>query len=446
MPQARKRLLVVDDDGGLQSQLRWCFADYEVAVAGDRPAALQILRTGDIGVVTLDLGLPPDPANASEGLRALAEILAYRPTTKVVVVTGSDDRSHALQAVAAGAYDFYQKPIDADVLRLIVDRAYGLYVLEEEHRRLQRQVSSPLEGIICGSEQMAAVCRLIEKVAPTAASVLLLGESGTGKELLARAVHQLSPRVGERFEAINCAAIPDSLLESELFGYEKGAFTGAIKQTIGRIEYANGGTLFLDEIGDLPLRLQGKLLRFLQERVIERLGGRATIPVDVRVVCATHRNLTDMIARGEFREDLYYRLSEVTCHIPPLRERTGDAVLLAQTFLQRFCAGNSKPLTFSADALDAIARAPWPGNVRELENLVKRAAILADGKRVTAADLGLTPPPEGTLSLREARDEAERRVVSEALARTGGNIGKMAELLGVTRPTLYALMSKFNLR
>ena len=446
MSQAPKRLLVVDDDSGLQSQLRWCFADYEVEVAGDRPSALEALRAGNIGVVTLDLGLPPDPTNASEGLRALTEILAYRPTIKVVVVTGSDDRSHALQAVAAGAYDFYQKPIDADVLRLIVDRAYGLHALEEEHRRLQRQISSPLEGVISGSEQMAATCRLIEKVAPTSASVVLLGESGTGKELLARAVHQLSSRASERFEAINCAAIPDSLLESELFGYEKGAFTGAIKQTIGRIENANGGTLFLDEIGDLPLHLQGKLLRFLQERVIERLGGRATIPVDVRVVCATHRNLADMIAAGEFREDLYYRLNEVTCDIPPLRDRIGDAVLLAQTFLQRFCAGGSKHLAFSADALDAIAQASWPGNVRELENVVKRAAILADGKRVTAADLGLTTGAAGSVSLREARDEAERRVVSQALAQASGNMGKAAELLGVTRPTLYALLNKFDLR
>lgn len=446
MSQAPKRLLVVDDDSGLQSQLRWCFADYEVEVAGDRPSALEALRAGNIGVVTLDLGLPPDPTNASEGLRALTEILAYRPTIKVVVVTGSDDRSHALQAVAAGAYDFYQKPIDADVLRLIVDRAYGLYTLEEEHRRLQRQISSPLEGVISGSEQMAATCRLIEKVAPTSASVVLLGESGTGKELLARAVHQLSSRASERFEAINCAAIPDSLLESELFGYEKGAFTGAIKQTIGRIENANGGTLFLDEIGDLPLHLQGKLLRFLQERVIERLGGRATIPVDVRVVCATHRNLADMIAAGEFREDLYYRLNEVTCDIPPLRDRIGDAVLLAQTFLQRFCADGSRHLAFSAEALDAIAQASWPGNVRELENVVKRAAILADGKRVTAADLGLTTGAAGSVSLREARDEAERRVVSQALAQASGNMGKAAELLGVTRPTLYALLNKFDLR
>lgn len=446
MSQTAKRLLIVDDDSGLQSQLRWCFADYEVEVAGDRPSALAALRAGDIGVVTLDLGLPPDPTNASEGLRALTEILAFRPTTKVVVVTGSDDRSHALQAVAAGAYDFYQKPIDADVLRLIVDRAHGLYTLEEEHRRLQRQVSSPLDGVVAGSAQMAATCRLVEKVAPTQATVLLLGESGTGKELLARAVHQLSPRAGGRFEAINCAAIPDSLLESELFGYEKGAFTGAVKQTIGRIEYAHGGTLFLDEIGDMPLHLQGKLLRFLQERVIERLGGRAAIPVDVRVVCATHRNLADMIARGEFREDLYYRLSEVACEIPPLRDRTGDAVLLAHAFLQRFCVSNQKQLAFSPDALDAIAQAPWPGNVRELENVIKRAGILADGKRVTAADLGLTVAAEENLSLREARDEAELRVVTQALARADGNMGRVAELLGVTRPTLYALLNKFKLR
>jgi two-component system NtrC family response regulator len=262
MSQAPKRLLIVDDDSGLQSQLRWCFADYDVEVAGDRPSELEALRSGNFGVVTLDLGLPPDPTNASEGLRALGEILALRPTTKVIVVTGNDDRAHALQAIATGAYDFYQKPIDADVLRLIVDRAYGLHTLEEEYRRLQRRISSPLEGVIAASPQMAVACRLIEKVAPVNATVLLLGESGTGKELLAQAVHQLSPRAGAVFEAINCAAIPDSLLESELFGYEKGAFTGAIKQTVGRIEYADGGTLFLDEIGDLPLGLQGKLLRF----------------------------------------------------------------------------------------------------------------------------------------------------------------------------------------
>ena len=446
MSQAPKRLLIVDDDSGLQSQLRWCFADYEVEVAGDRPSALAKLQANDFGVVTLDLGLPPDATNASEGLRALGEILALRPSTKIVVVTGNDDRAHALQAVAAGAYDFYQKPIDADVLRLIVDRASRLHALESEHRRLRQQVNAPLAGVITGSPQMEATCRLVEKVAPTNATVLLLGESGTGKELLARAVHQLSPRAGERFEAINCAAIPDTLLESELFGYEKGAFSGAIKQTIGRIEYAGGGTLFLDEIGDLPLALQGKLLRFLQERVIERLGGRGSIPVDVRLVCATHRNLATLIERGDFREDLYYRLSEVVCEIPPLRARAGDAVLLAQAFLQRFGADNRKRLSFSADALSAIEQAPWPGNVRELENVIKRAAILVDGKVVTAADIGLAAAADDNLLLRDARDDAERQVVSRALARAGGNIGKAAELLGVTRPTLYSLMSKFNLR
>jgi len=357
MSQGPKRLLIVDDDSGLQSQLRWCFADYEVEVAGDRPSALAALQANDFGVVTLDLGLPPDATNASEGLRALGEMLALRPATKVVVVTGNDDRAHALQAVAAGAYDFYQKPIDADVLRLIVDRAYKLHALESEHRRLRQQVNAPLAGVITGSPQMEATCRLIEKVAPTDATVLLLGESGTGKELLARAVHQLSPRAGERFEAINCAAIPDTLLESELFGYEKGAFSGAIKQTIGRIEYAGGGTLFLDEIGDLPLALQGKLLRFLQERVIERLGGRGTIPVDVRLVCATHRHLATLIERGEFREDLYYRLSEVVCEIPPLRARAGDAVLLAQAS----CTGSAPTI---ASACRSAPMPWWPSSMR----------------------------------------------------------------------------------
>nr|ART38044.1 F112 [uncultured bacterium] len=430
----------------MQSQLRWCFADYDVEVAGDRETAMSALRQGDFAVVTLDLGLPPDAANASEGLKTLREIVTLRPNCKVIVVTGNDDRVNALQAVASGAYDFYQKPIDADILRLIVDRAFALYALEDENRRLLRRAAAPLEGIITSAPEMRAVCQLIEKVAVTNATVLLLGESGTGKELLAQAVHQLSPRAGERFEAINCAAIPDTLLESELFGYEKGAFTGATKQTIGRIEYANGGTLFLDEIGDLPPALQAKLLRFLQERVIERLGGRAKVAVDVRVVCATHRNLKEMISNGQFREDLFYRLSEVSCAIPPLRERSGDAVLLGQVFLHRFATANGKRLTFGPDALEAIDRAPWPGNVRELENTVKRAVILADGKQVTAADLGLLEADGENLLLRDARDKAELQVLSRALARADNNLVKAADLLGVTRPTLYALMNKFNLR
>ncbi len=446
MSQAPRRLLVVDDDSGLQSQLRWCFSEYDVELASDRESALTALRQNDFPVVTLDLGLPPDPTNASEGLRALTEIMAFRPATKVIVVTGNDDRSNALQAVAAGAYDFYQKPIDADVLRLIVDRAFALHALEDENRRLQRRAGSPLDGIITAAPEMLAVCRLIEKVAVTDATVLILGESGTGKELLARAVHQLSSRIGERFEAINCAAIPESLLESELFGYEKGAFTGATRQTIGRIEYANRGTLFLDEIGDLPLSLQGKLLRFLQEREIERLGGRGKIPVDVRVVCATHRNLREMIAANQFREDLFYRLSEVACAIPPLRERSGDAVLLAQAFLHRFCASHGKRLKFNVEAIDAIEKAHWAGNVRELENAIKRAVILADGNQISADELDLSAGEADSLLLRDARDKAELRVLSRALARAGGNMGKVAELLGVTRPTLYAMLSKFNLR
>nr|MDQ2694640.1 PEP-CTERM-box response regulator transcription factor [Pseudomonadota bacterium] len=376
-----RKLLIVEDDLGLQSQLRWCFEDYEVLLAESRESALAQLRRHEPPLVTLDLGLPPDPANAGEGLATLEEILALVPETKVIVVTGNDDRDNALRAVALGAYDFYQKPVDAEVLKLIVDRAYRLYELERENRELARQrQTSPLQGIIAASSQMLKICSTIEKVAPTDVTVLLLGESGTGKELLARALHELSQRAGRRFVAINCAAIPETLLESELFGYEKGAFTGAAKQTKGKIEYADRGTFFLDEVGDLPMALQAKLLRFLQQRVIERVGGREEIPVDVRVVCATHRDLQAAIAEGTFREDLYYRISEITIHIPPLREREGDAVILARTFLELFSRKMGRALRgFSKDAVAALEAYPWPGNVRELENRIKRAVIMSEG-------------------------------------------------------------------
>ncbi|MHB1438274.1 MAG: PEP-CTERM-box response regulator transcription factor [Thiobacillus sp.] len=434
MSDAKQKILLVEDDPGLQKQLKWSLADYELVIAADRDSAIAQLRRHEPAVVLLDLGLPPDADGATEGLATLQQILSLAPATKVIVVTGNLDRGNAVKAIHLGAYDFFQKPFDPDVLALMIARALHVHALEIENRLLAaRQHGSALQGLITSSEPMLKVCHTVEKVAPANVTVLLLGESGTGK----------------RFVAINCAAIPDTLLESELFGYEKGAFTGAAKQTIGRIEYANEGTLFLDEIGDLPMPLQAKLLRFLQERVIERLGGRGEIPVDVRVVCATHRDLAGMIREGSFREDLYYRLSEITVKIPPLRERPGDAILLAQAFLERYAREMGRPLRgFTADALGALEAHAWPGNVREMENLIKRATIMADGTQITVADLGLDPGPAEAqpFNLRQAREHAERLAVSRALAHSEGNIAQAAELLGVTRPTLYDLMAKIGMK
>jgi len=448
--QNKRVLLLVEDDRGLQSQLKWAFEDYQVVVAEDRESALAQLRRHEPPVVALDLGLPPDPANASEGFAALEEMLALQPDTKVIVVTGNDERENAVKAVGMGAYDFYEKPVEPEILGLIVDRAYRLYELEQENRRLARRSErSPLEGVIATSPEMTRVCESVEKVAPVDVSVLLLGESGTGKELLARSIHNLSPRKNNRFVVINCAAIPETLLESELFGYEKGAFTGATKQTVGKIEHANGGTLFLDEVGDLPQSLQAKLLRFLQERIIERLGGRGEIPVDVRIVCATHQDLERRIETGDFREDLYYRISEVTVRIPPLRERTGDAVVLAWAFLDKYRRLQGRSLRgFSEGAIAAIESYGWPGNARELENRVKRAVIMAEGKVVEATDLDLAaeggaPMP---LNLREVREAAERQSVHRALTLCGNRVAQAAEMLGVSRPTLYDLMEKHGLK
>ncbi len=447
MTDQQRKLLVVEDDPGLQSQLRWCFADYEVLSAEDRPTALAELRRHEPPVVLQDLGLPPDPEGISEGLATLEEVLALAPGTKVIVVTGHGDQENAVRAVGMGAYDFYQKPVDTDTLQLIVDRAYQIYELEQENQRLLRQQStSPLDGIVAASEKMLNVCRIIEKVAPTSATTLLLGESGTGKELLARALHSLSPRAGENFVAINCAAIPENLLESELFGYERGAFTGAMKQTPGKVETADSGTLFLDEIGDMPIALQAKLLRFLQERVVERVGGRQEIPVDVRVLCATNQDLQTAIREGRFREDLYYRISEITIQIPPLREREGGRLILARTLLAKYAAQHGRPLKgFSKDAQTAIQNYRWPGNVRELENKIKGAVIMAEGKQVTALDLGLggeeTDGPN--LNLREVRRDAETHAIHRALVYASGNISQAAKLLGITRPTLYDLIEKY---
>jgi len=451
MAPPKPKLLVVEDDLGLQRQLSWTFEDYSVLSAVDRASALALVTSAQPPVVTLDLGLPPDPDGGSEGLATLEQIKQAAPHSKVIVVTGNEDREHALKAIALGAYDFYQKPIDADTIRLIVTRAYNLYTLEAENRRLrQLEQRSPLRGLVTASPLMMHVCNMVERVAPTSVGVLLLGESGTGKEVIARALHGLSQREGKRFVAINCAAIPENLLESELFGHEKGAFTGAHKQVIGKIEMADQGTLFLDEIGDMPMPLQAKLLRFLQERVLERIGGRSEISVDVRIVCATHRKPDEMIKTGLFREDLYYRLSEMIINIPPLRQRTGDPALLAHHFLNLMNQQSGRNIRgFAPDALAALASYQWPGNVRELENRLKRAVIMAEGSHIGVTDLEL-PAADSTNpvapTLKEARERAEREAVQRALAHVNGNVTQAAKLLDISRPTLYDLMRYYDLR
>jgi len=445
----RPKLLIIEDDAGLQRQLRWAYDGYDVVVAGDRSSAIDALRADEPAVVTLDLGLPPDPDGVSEGFATLAEILALKPDTKVIVASGHGARESALRAIAEGAWDFYHKPIDIDALGLIVARAFHVHALEAENRRLaERAGGAALGGLISAAPEMAKVTRTIERVANADVSVMLLGASGTGKELLARGLHDSSPRARGSFVAINCAAIPETLLESELFGHEKGAFTGAVKTTEGKIEQAHGGTLFLDEIGDVPLPLQVKLLRFLQERVIERIGGRKPIAVDTRIVCATHQDVDAMVADGRFREDLYYRLAEIVIRIPSLAERSGDAVLLAQHFLKKYAKTMHSAVTgLSPDARTAIDAWGWPGNVRELENRMKRAVIMAEGKLVSAADLDLAPAAadELPLNLRAARESADRSAIRHALARADGNISHTAKLLGVSRPTLYDLLKSYDL-
>lgn len=450
MSQSKGILLIVEDDPGLQKQLKWSFDGYEVLVAGDRDSAVAMVRRHEPAVATVDLGLPPDPDGASEGLATLESILSLAPDMKIIMVTGNQDRANAVKAIRLGAYDFYQKPVEPEILGLIVERAFRLHDLQQENRRLSlRQTESPVSGIITNDPLMQKLCRTIEKVSPSDVTVLLLGESGTGKELLARALHQLSPRAVKKFVAINCAAIPENLLESELFGYEKGAFTGAAKQTKGKVEFADGGTLFLDEVGDLPFSLQAKLLRFLQERVFERVGGREEIAVDVRVVCATHQDLSALIKEGRFREDLYYRLSEIVINIPPLRDREGDPTLLAHAFLEKFCKSQSRSFQgFSNDALQAIEAYRWPGNAREMENFIKRAVIMADGPQITQQDLGLnlSEAEISPLNLRQVREEAERKALVRALGRVGGNMLQAAELLGISRPTLYDLLNRHGIK
>jgi len=443
------KILVVDDDLGIQKQLKWSFSGYDVVFAEDRVSAIAQLRRFVPKVVTLDLGLPPDPSNATEGLATLEEILALAPQTKVIVITGNNDKKNALKAVNLGAYDFYQKPIDSDTIQILVSRAINLFDLEMENRHLA-EVAPSMDKIIGQSEMLLAASKKAKRIAQTDISTLLLGESGTGKEVFARNIHEHSLRKNKAFVAINCASIPENLLESELFGYEKGAFTGANKTTPGKIETAQDGTLFLDEIGDMPIGLQAKMLRFLQERVIERVGGRSEIPVNIRVICATHRDIPAMVLDQTFREDLFYRVGEISITIPPLRERDNDVVLLAKTFLAQYNEEfKTKIKGFSDSAIKAMNQHTWPGNIRELQNKLKSAVIMAEGTHIQAEDLGLLvrddEPNIGTLNLREVREDAESRAIRNAFLVAEHNMSKTAELLGVTRPTLYSLIEKYHL-
>jgi two-component system, NtrC family, response regulator len=449
MSSDKEKLLVVEDDAGLQRQLKWSYEDYDVVVAGDQSSAIDALRAHQPAVVTLDLGLPPDEDGTSEGFATLHEILRLQPHTKVIVASGHGARESAIRAIGMGAYDFYQKPIDIDELGLIVRRAFHVAALERENQRLiEIGNQTGLKGLLSNAPSMLKVCQMIERVASADVSVMLLGASGTGKELLARGLHDKSRRAKQPFIAINCAAIPENLLEAELFGYEKGSFTGAIKTTEGKIELAQKGTLFLDEVGDIPLPLQVKLLRFIQERVIERIGGRKPIDVDVRIVCATHQNLEQMITEAKFRDDLFYRLAEIVINIPSLADRHGDATLLAHAFMQRFCKEHGRQLKgFTPDALEALNRWGWPGNVRELENRMKRAVIMAEAQRITAQDLDLADrigEPE-VFNLKQVREGADKRAIRLALARSDGNISSSAKLLGISRPTFYDLVKQYNI-
>lgn len=444
----KPKLLIIEDDTGLQSQLRWHFDQYEVIAALNREEALTAVRLHEPSIILQDLGLPPDDEGVEEGFRCIREIAALSPQTKIIVMTGNADYENAVRAVAMGAYDFYQKPVNAETLDLILQRAFHIYNLEAQHRKLQQQQQTPLNGIIACDPGMLKICRTIEKLAPSTVTCTLTGESGTGKEVLAKALHRFSPRAEHRLIAINCAAVPENLMESELFGYEKGAFTGASKRTLGKVETANKGTLFLDEIGDMPLPLQAKLLRFLQERTIERVGGREEIPVDVRVVCATNKDLQQMVKDGTFREDLFYRICEMEIHIPPLRDRHGDKLLLARHFLKLYAKQNQVNITgFNPEAIEAIEAYDWPGNIREMENRVKRAVVMAEDKLICTEDLGImTSQDDLAINLRQVRQNAERNAILRALTMSESNISATAKLLGVTRPTLYDLMKKYNVQ
>lgn len=445
----KETLLIVEDDKGLQSQLRWHFDDYNVIVAGDRKAAIDAIRLYEPKVVLQDLGLPPDDEGVDEGFNCVRDIIKLAPTTKIIVMTGNADYENAVHAVALGAYDFYQKPVNTETLDLIVQRALQMFDLETQNRKIHTLKNNTLEGVLTADPGMIKVCRTLEKIANNNVSCTLLGETGTGKEVLSQALHAISDRRDERFVAINCASIPENLMESELFGYEKGAFTGAHKRTLGKIELAHKGTLFLDEIGDMPFNLQAKMLRFLQERIIERVGGREEISVDVRVICATHKDLQDMVKNNEFREDLYYRLCEIDILIPPLRDREGDKILLARHFLRQFADQHNQKINgFTPDATQAIEHYHWPGNIRELKNKIKRAVIMSEGKLITLDDVGLdeVSSDDGLcLNLRTVRQNAEKNAIIKALAISNNIISNTAKLLGVTRPTLYDLIKKYDI-
>jgi two-component system NtrC family response regulator len=445
MKNKAETLLIVEDDKGLQTQLKWHFSDYSVVVAANQKDAITAIRLHEPKVMIQDLGLPPDEDGVKEGFELLQQALYLNPFMKIIVMTGNEGNQHAMEAIKLGSYDFYSKPVDPDTLDLIVQRAFHIHRLEEKNRHLSQQQESMLNGLIASDEKMVKICKMIEKVAPTDVSCLLIGDSGTGKEILANSLHQLSPRNMHDMIAINCAAIPENLIESELFGYEKGAFTGAVKTTIGKIEQAHKGTLFLDEIGDMPLHLQAKLLRFLQERVIERVGGRKQINIDTRIICATHKNIDEMVAIGEFREDLFYRIAEIQIDIPALKDRGSDKILLAKYLLNKFVKKQKLNIIgFSEDAVNAIENHTWPGNVREMENKIKRATIMCDLKYISALDLGLRSQEKSALNLKEIRRKAEISALKQSLVVNNNNISASAKALGITRPTLYDLMKKYD--
>lgn len=449
MDKPDRVILIIEDDEGLQSQLKWHFDDFDTTIVcvSDREAALAAVRQHEPMVIIQDLGLPPEPEGVSEGFRCLSDILSLTGQAKIIVLTGKNDHANALRSIELGAFDFYTKPVDTDKLDHVVERAFHVAELEYENR-MKASSQGTTGGIVTNHPDMLSVCRLVEKVAPSEVTCTLIGESGTGKEVLAKSLHSLSQRADKTFAAINCAAIPENLMESELFGHEKGAFTGADRTRPGRIEVANGGTLFLDEIGDMPMPLQSKLLRFLQERIIERVGGRNSIPVDVRVICATNKNLEAMVKEGTFREDLFYRIAEMVIDIPPLRDRPGDKSVLARHFLTKYAVDRYAGITgYTDEAIAAIEAHDWPGNVREMENKVKRAIVLAEGKNIRSADLGLQSHEQSIdgLNLRDVRQNAERRAVIQALSITNNNISAAAKYLGITRPTLYDMIKKYSL-